>query len=116
MATERTRRQFMGHTKKMDITTELKKKFLDKKLLIQMEEDSAETVHIFMAVLKNFVSELIESGTSTSRLPQMLLMQQLNSFSSIIPSIMKNEHARNLLMTIEFDKGTLGGKLTKIFR
>ncbi len=79
-----------------------------------MEEESKETVQIFMAVLKSFVSEMMESGTSNTRLPQMLLMQQLNSFSSIIPNVMKkNEDARNMLIHIEFEKSFLSGRLIK---
>lgn len=113
LATGRTRRQYISHTKKTPFSKAIKDIFLNKKFLIQLEQDSAETISIFMAVLKVFVSDLIESGSSTSRLPQTLLMQQLNSFSSIIPSIMKNEEARGTLMPIEFDTG---GKLTRFFK
>lgn len=115
-ATGRSIRQFKSHTKKLAIDKSLRDKFLNKKFLAELEESTAETVNIFMAVLKSFVSDLIESGTSTSRLPQMLLMQQLNSFSSIIPSVMKNENARNMLMHIEFEKSLLSGRLGKIFK
>lgn len=116
MATGRTVRQFKSHTKKLPIAKSLREKFLDKKYLAEIQNSSQDTVNIFMAVLKSFVSDLIESGTSTTRLPQMLLMQQLNSFSSIIPSVMKNENARNMLMHIEFEKGIMGGRLGKIFK
>lgn len=116
MATGRTRRQFVSHTKKQGFSKSLRDVFTDKKYLIELETSSEETTQIFMAVLKKFVSELIESGTSTGRLPQMLLMQQLNSFSSIIPNIMKNESARNMLMHIEFEKGFMGGRLMKMFK
>lgn len=116
MATGRSRRQFMSHTKKHGFSKTVRDKFINKKFLITLEEESKETVRIFTAVLKSFVSGLIESGSSSSRLPQLLLMQQINSFSSIIPGIMKNESARNMLMHIEFDKGFMGGKLIKIFK
>lgn len=116
MATGRTVRQFKSHTKKLPIAKSLREKFLDKKYLAEIQNSSQDTVNIFMAVLKSFVSDLIESGTSTTRLPQMLLMRQLNSFSSIIPSVMKNENARNMLMHIEFEKGIMGGRLGKIFK
>jgi len=116
MATGRSRRQFLGHTKKMNISKPVKDIFVNKKFLIELEEKSAETIQVFMAVLKSFVSGLIESGSSTSRLPQMLIMQQLNSLSPIIPNIMKNEEARNMLMHIEFEKNMLGGRLIKMFR
>ncbi|MGD9807229.1 MAG: hypothetical protein AB7E76_05245 [Deferribacterales bacterium] len=116
LATGRSKRQFTGHTKKMPFSKAIKDIFLNKKFLIQLEQDSAETINIFMVVLKVFVSDIIESGSSTNRLPQILLMQQLNSFSSIIPNIMKNEEARSMLMPIDFDKGILGGKLLRIFK
>jgi len=116
LATGRTIRQFKSHTKKLPIDKTLKSKFMDKKYLIELEQNSRDTVMIFMAVIKSFVSDLIESGSSTSRLPQMLLMQQLNSFSSIIPSVMKNENARNMLMHIDFEKGFLSGRLGRMFR
>jgi len=116
LSTGRSRRQFMSHTKKLNIDKNIKDKFLNKKLLAEIEESSKETVHIFMAVLKSFVSGLMESGTTSTRLPQMLIMQQLNSFSSIIPSIMKNEHARSMLMPIEFSAGFMNGRLSKIFK
>lgn len=115
-ATGRSRRQFTGHTKKLSISKVIRDKFLNKKFLIALEEETQETVQIFMAVLKVFVSGLMESGTSSTRLPQMLLMQQLNSFSFIIPGIMKNENARNMLMHIEFDSGFMSGRLMKIFK
>ncbi|PLX68526.1 MAG: hypothetical protein C0603_05075 [Denitrovibrio sp.] len=116
LTTGKSRRQFKSHTKKLPISKGIKEKFLDNKNLAVLEEDSKETVLIFMAVLKSFVGEMMESGTSTNRLPQMLLMQQLNSFSSIIPSIMKNENARNMLIHIEFEKTFLNGRLSKIFK
>ncbi len=107
----------MSHTKKLNLSQGgIKKQFLDKHYLAKMEEESKETVQIFMAVLKSFVSEMMESGTSNTRLPQMLLMQQLNSFSSIIPNVMKNEDARNMLIHIEFEKSFLSGRLIKIFK
>jgi len=115
-ATGRSVRQFKNHTKKLPVDKSLRAKFMDKDFLAELETSTEETVSIFMAVIKSFVSDLIESGTSTSRLPQMLLMQQLNSFSSIIPSVMKNENARNMLMHIEFEKSLLGGRLGKIFK
>jgi len=115
LSTGRSRRQYMAHTKKINFSKDIKEKFTDKKFLLTLEKESDEVVEIFMAVLKSFVSGLIESGTSTSRLPQMLLMQQLNSFSSIVPSIMKNEKARNMLMNIEFTQGFMGGRL-KLFK
>jgi len=115
-ATEKSRRQFMSHTKKHPFSKNIKKKFLDKKYLVEIDGELDETVDIFSAVLKRFVSELIESGTSTNRLPQMLMMQQLNSFSSIVPNIMKNEKARSMVMHIEFENGFLGAKLKKLFK
>ena len=116
LSTGKSRRQFMSHTKKLSISKNIKDRFLNKKNLAEIEEESKETVQIFMAVLKSFVSGLMESGTTSTRLPQMLQMQQLNSFSSIIPSIMKNENARNMLVHIEFEKTFLSGRLTKIFK
>lgn len=116
MATGRSRRQFMSHTKKQGFSKAVRDKFLNKKFLVSLEEETKETVKLFMAVLKSFVSELLESGTSNNRLPQMFLMQQINSFSSIIPGIMKNENARNMLMHIEFETGFMSGKLIKIFK
>jgi hypothetical protein len=114
MATDRTRRQFVSFTKKLKISESIRKKFIDKKYLIDVEKDAADTIVIFRAVLKRFVSELMESGTTTTRLPQMLYMQQLNSFSSIIPNVMKNEKARNMLLNIEFGSGFFGGKFKKL--
>jgi len=113
-ATDRSNRQFISFTKKMNIDSTIKVKFTDKKYLESIVESTEETVDIFKAVLKRFISELMESGTSNSRLPQMLYMQQLNSFSSIIPNIMRNENARELLLHIEFNTGIMGGRFKKL--
>ncbi|ADD67305.1 hypothetical protein Dacet_0507 [Denitrovibrio acetiphilus DSM 12809] len=116
LATGRSIRQFKAHTKKLGITKSIKNMFMDKKFLAELQDDSEETVLIFMAVLKSITSGLIESGSSTSRLPQMLVMQQLNSFSSVIPNIMKNEKVRNMIMPIEFENSFMSGKLMRIFK
>jgi hypothetical protein len=116
LATGRSVRQFKSFTKKLEINDEIKKKFLNKAYLEELISGNDDTVLIFKAVLKSFVSELIESGTSTSRLPQMLTMQQINSFSSIIPSVMKNENARKMIMHIEFEKSLMSSRLLKMFK
>lgn len=115
LATDRSMWAFRSHTKKMTIAPEIRAKFLDKKFLVAMGQEQVETVEMFMAVLKKFVSDLIESGISSARLPQMIYMQQLNSFSSILPSIMKNEKARNMLIKIEFHDSFFGS-VKKIIR
>jgi len=116
LSTGRSRRQFMAHTKKLSFSKSIKDIFLNKKNLTDIEDNATESINIFMAVLKSFVSNMMESGVSTNRLPQMLIMQQLNSFSSIIPNIMKNEQARSFLLPIDFDTGFMGGKFKKIFK
>ncbi|WP_277657031.1 hypothetical protein [Seleniivibrio woodruffii] len=115
LATDRSRWGFVSHTKRLTIHQDIRKKFIDKKYLILLAEEQKETVDIFKAVLKRFVSDLIEAGVSTNRLPQMIYMQQLNSFSSIIPSIMKNEKGRKLLIRIEFHNSFFGS-LKSLFK
>lgn len=115
LATDRSRRNFISHTKRLNLLPEIKTRFIDKKFLIALAQEQVDTVDMFKAVLKRFVSELIESGISTNRLPQIIYMQQLNSFSSIIPSIIKNEAARKMLIKIEFH-GSFTDSLKKIFR
>ncbi len=115
LATDRSRRTFTSHTKRLNIQQDIKTKFLDKRFLTDLAQEQIETVDMFKAVLKRFVSELIESGISTNRLPQMIYMQQLNSLSSIIPTIMKDENARKMIIRIEFHD-SLMGSLKKIFR
>ncbi|WP_303851616.1 hypothetical protein [Seleniivibrio woodruffii] len=115
LATDRSRWGFVSHTKRLMIDQDIKKRFMDKKYLILLAEEQKETVDIFKAVLKRFVSDLIEAGVSTNRLPQMIYMQQLNSFSSILPSIMKNEKARKMLVRIEFHNSFFGS-LKSLFK
>lgn len=115
LATDRSTWFFRSHTKKMPIAPEIKTKFIDKKFLVALAQEQIDTVEMFKAVLKRFVGDLIESGISSNRLPQMIYMQQLNSFSSILPSIMKNEKARNMLIKIEFHDSFFGN-VRKIIR
>lgn len=115
LATDRSRRTFVSHTKRLNIIPAVKSRFTDKKFLIALAQEQVDTVDMFKAVLKRFVSELIESGISTNRLPQIIYMQQLNSFTSIIPSVIKNETARKMLIRIEFH-GSFTDSLKKIFR
>jgi hypothetical protein len=114
MATGRSRRQYLTFTKKLNLSSSVRAKFLDKNYLADIEAKAADTIDMFKAVLKRFTAELMESGTTPGRLSQMMYMQQLNSFSAIIPSVMKNENARNMLLHIEFETGFMGGKFKKL--
>jgi hypothetical protein len=77
---------------------------------------NARNIAVLNAIIRNYISRLMENGVSTQRLDSSLDMHYLNAVSAVVPNIRKNNSLRNHIIPLVIEDSSLSGKLKRLFR
>ena len=90
--------------------------FLTKKQSIQdILAKNAKIITVLNAIIRNFISKLMENGISTQRLDSSLDMHYLNAVSVVVPNIRKNAALRSHIIPLVIEDASLVGRLKRLF-
>lgn len=101
---------------KKRITDKNMRDCLTKKSGIQdILQKNEHNLKLLNAIIRNYISKLMENGISTQRLDSSLDMHYLNAVSLIVPNIRKNNALRSHIIPLVIEDTSLWGRLKRIF-
>jgi hypothetical protein len=107
---------FRSFVKKNATDKNMKDFFTKSDSLDKIISKNEQNIRILNAIIRTYISKLMENGTSTQRLDSSLSMHYLNAVSTVVPNIRKNIDMRKHIIPVVIEDVSVLGKIKRLFR
>lgn len=107
--------RYKSHSKKYLKDKNMRECLIKNKGIQEVLKKNEHNLKLLNAIIRNYISKLMQGGVSTHRLDSSLDMHYLNAISLIVPNIRKNNALRSHIIPLVIEDTSLWGRLKRIF-